>query len=86
MWQISGRKLREAMLNAGVGNVDLRALTGVGAKRIVELKAGGYGTSNERTVYKIAKALGVKPREILEDGEYVGEQGKAAGGDETLRI
>lgn len=66
MWQVSGVKLREAMLNAGCGPTELSARAGVNKKRVAELRAGG-GWSMDGTVYKLARALGVKPREILEE-------------------
>ena len=66
MWKVSAAKLREAMLNTGVGTTELCARSGLTKDLIVKLRRGN-SNSRDGTVYKIAQALGVKPREILEE-------------------
>ncbi len=66
--RISKSKLALAMLNAGITSIrDLAAASGVSINTISRSNNGG--TVKLPTLGRIAKALGVDPAELIQEGE-----------------
>ena len=66
--KISKNKLALAMLNAGIESIrDLAAVSGVGINTISQSNNGG--SVQLPTLGRIAKALGVDPAELIQEGE-----------------
>lgn len=67
---INIEKVKELMLENGLNQKDLADKAEMSPCRISEILSGKTSTSRIKTVHSIAKALDVKPKELLlKDGE-----------------
>jgi transcriptional regulator with XRE-family HTH domain len=60
-------KLREERRRAALTQGELAEKAGVGINTIVRIETGGITEPRVSTLRKLAEALGVHPRELLED-------------------
>jgi len=60
-------KLREERRRAALTQGELAAKAGVGVTTIVRIETGEIEEPRVSTLRKLAKALGVKPRDLLDD-------------------
>ena len=63
---INGRRLRRARRGRALSQQDLSAATGVAQATLSDLERGKRG-ARASTVRKLAAALGVEPRELMEE-------------------
>jgi transcriptional regulator with XRE-family HTH domain len=63
---VDGRGLRRARRDRALSQQDLSAATGVAQATLSDLERGKRG-ARASTVRKLAEALGVEPRELMEE-------------------
>ena len=64
---LDGRRLRRARRGLALSQQDLSVATGVAQATLSDLERGKRG-ARASTVRKLAAALGVKPKELMEEG------------------
>ena len=63
---VDGSKLRRARRGRALSQQDLAAATGVGQATLSDLERGKRG-ARASTLRKLAEALGVEPRELMDE-------------------
>ena len=68
-WQIDGERLRRIRKDRLLTQVELSKMTGVAQDSISALETGKR-EAHPGTIGKLAKALGVNPRDLIKEQEY----------------
>lgn len=70
-YEVDPRRVQDALLGSAMSIRDVSKTSGLAERTISKLTNQSGRVANSATVGKLARALGVSPRELLKDGEDV---------------